>query len=55
MSLRARLLLALGVVALLALLAADVATYSSLRSFLLGRIDQELQAAHQPIEGCHHR
>ncbi len=51
MSLRARLLLALGVVALLALLAADVATYSSLRSFLLGRIDQELQSAHQPIEG----
>ncbi len=52
MSLRARLLLAVGVVALLALLAADVATYSSLRSFLLGRIDQELQAAHQPIEAA---
>jgi two-component system, OmpR family, sensor kinase len=50
MSLRTRLLLAVGAVALLALLAADVATYSSLRSFLLGRIDQELQAAHQPVE-----
>ena len=35
MSLRSRLLLALGVVAVAALLAADVATYSALRSFLL--------------------
>ncbi len=50
MSLRARLLLALGAVALLALLAADVATYSSLRSFLLSRIDDSLQATHIPIE-----
>jgi two-component system, OmpR family, sensor kinase len=50
MSLRVRLLLAVGVVALLALVAADIATYSSLRSFLLNRIDQQLQSAHQPIE-----
>ena len=52
MSLRTRLLLALGVVAVAALLAADVATYSSLRSFLLTRVDQDLQAAHQPFEAC---
>jgi two-component system OmpR family sensor kinase len=45
MSLRTRLLLALGVVALVAFVAADVATYSSLRSFLVQRIDQQLQQA----------
>lgn len=50
MSLRSRLLLALGVVAVAALLAADVATYSALRSFLLSRVDYELQSAHAPIE-----
>jgi two-component system OmpR family sensor kinase len=49
-SLRTRLLLALGVVAVAALLAADVATYSSLRSFLLTRVDQGLQQTHGPIE-----
>jgi two-component system OmpR family sensor kinase len=37
-------------VALAALVAADVATYSALRSFLLSRVDQELQASHQQIE-----
>jgi two-component system OmpR family sensor kinase len=51
-SLRARLLLALGAVVLLALVAADVATYSALRSFLLSRVDQGLQASHQPIEAA---
>jgi two-component system, OmpR family, sensor kinase len=49
MSLRTRLLLALGVVALVALLAADVATYSALRSFLYGRVDQQLQGAHRGL------
>jgi two-component system OmpR family sensor kinase len=49
-SLRSRLLLALGVVAVAALLAADVATYSALRSFLLTRVDQGLQSTHAPIE-----
>ena len=49
-SLRARLLLALGAVALVSLVAADIATYSFLRSFLLQRVDQQLQAAHIPIE-----
>jgi two-component system OmpR family sensor kinase len=41
-SLRTRLLLAVGAVALVALLVADIVTYSSLQSFLLGRVDQQL-------------
>ena len=52
MSLRSRLLLALGVVVVAALLAADVATYSALRSFLLSKVDQGLQASHMPLEAC---
>jgi two-component system OmpR family sensor kinase len=51
-SLRTRLLLALGVVAVAALLAADVATYTSLRTFLLSRVDQGLQQTHGPIEAA---
>ncbi|MEY2403411.1 MAG: two-component system, OmpR family, sensor kinase, partial [Acidimicrobiaceae bacterium] len=50
MSLRWRLLLAVGAVALIALLTADVATYSSLKSFLYTRVDQSLDSAHQPLE-----
>jgi two-component system OmpR family sensor kinase len=50
MSLRGRLLLAVGAVALIALLTADVATYSSLKSFLYARVDQSLDSAHQPLE-----
>jgi two-component system, OmpR family, sensor kinase len=42
MSLRSRLLLAVGIVALLALLAADIVTYKELRSFLYNRVDQDL-------------
>jgi two-component system, OmpR family, sensor kinase len=49
-SLRSRLLLALGVVAVAALLAADVATYSALRSFLLSRVDQGLQSTFQSLQ-----
>ncbi len=45
MSLRNRLLLALGAAALVALLGADIATYSSLRSFLYDRVDQSLSDA----------
>jgi signal transduction histidine kinase len=41
-SLRGRLLLAVGAVALVALVAADVTTYSLLRSFLFTRVDQTL-------------
>ncbi len=42
MSLRLRLLLAVGAIALVALVVADVATYSALRSFLYKQIDQSL-------------
>src|SRR6476646_5854437 len=50
MSLRARLLLAIGAVALIALVAADVATYSSLRSFLYDRVDQSLANTYSTIQ-----
>ncbi len=50
MSLRLRLLAAVGAVALFALLAADAATYQALRSFLYQRIDQSLTAAHYGLE-----
>jgi two-component system OmpR family sensor kinase len=49
MSLRTRLLLAVGAVALIALVVADVATYSSLRSFLYSRVDQSLSTAANSI------
>jgi two-component system, OmpR family, sensor kinase len=49
-SLRARLLLAVGAVALIALIAADVATYSAFRSFLFNQVDVSLQTAHPPLE-----
>lgn len=45
MSLRARLLLAMVLVATLGLLAADVATFRLLRSTLLQRVDRQLDAA----------
>lgn len=50
MSLRLRLLAAAGAVALVALLVADVATYSALRSFLLRRVNQSLIVAHFQVE-----
>src|SRR5436305_12350221 len=50
MSLRGRLLLAVGAVAVLALVVADVATYSALRSFLYQRVDQTLDSAHRILE-----
>jgi two-component system OmpR family sensor kinase len=50
MSLRLRLLAAVGVVALIALLAADAATYSALRAFLYQRVDQSLSTAHVALE-----
>ena len=52
MSLRLRLLLAVGVVALTALAIADVVTYQELRSFLNNRIDQSLEQSHMPIESA---
>src|SRR2546429_8657296 len=50
-SLRARLVLGVIVLAALGLAAADVATYTSLRSFLFHRVDSTLQAAHPIVEG----
>ena len=50
MSLRLRLLLAVGAIAVVALVVADVATYSALRSFLFQRVDQTLDSAHRILE-----
>ena len=49
LSLRARLLIAVAAVALVGLVAADVATYTALRSFLVDRVDESLTAAHTPL------
>ena len=51
MSLRSRLLIAIGVIALVALAVADVVTYSSLESFLYQRVDQQLD---QQASGLDH-
>ena len=50
MSLRGRLLVAVGAVALVALVAADVTTYSLLRSFLFERVDQTLDTTYFSVE-----
>ena len=50
MSLRARLLIAIGVVALVALAIADIVTYSALQSFLYQRVDQQLTVSHPYFE-----
>jgi two-component system OmpR family sensor kinase len=50
MSLRIRLLLAVGAIVLVALGAATVATYSSLRSFMYGRVDQTLQTTEMAVQ-----
>jgi two-component system OmpR family sensor kinase len=50
LSLRVRLLLAVGAVALVALVAADVTTYSLLRSFLFERVDQTLDTTYFSVE-----
>ena len=42
MSLRLRLLLAVGAIAIVALVVADFATYSALRTSLYNQVDQEL-------------
>jgi two-component system OmpR family sensor kinase len=52
MSLRTRLLAASLALVTLGLLAADIATYTSLRSFLYRRIDDQLVAAQRKIEGA---
>ena len=50
LSLRTRLVLGVIVLAGLGLAVADVATYASLRSFLLDRTDVSLDAAHRGVE-----
>ena len=50
LSLRARLLLGVFVLAAAGLAAADVATYASLRSFLIDRVDSALEAGHVQVE-----
>ncbi|MGH9078635.1 MAG: sensor histidine kinase [Acidimicrobiales bacterium] len=50
MSLRTRLVIAVGVVAVVALVIADIATHSALQSFLYQRIDQQLEQQHGRFE-----
>jgi two-component system OmpR family sensor kinase len=50
LSLRARLLLGVVALAAVGLVAADVATYTELRDFLLHRVDASLEAAHPQVE-----
>lgn len=52
MSLRLRLLLAAGIVALIALVLADLATYAALGSYLNTEVDNSLNRAHAGIEAC---
>ena len=52
MSLRSRLLIAIGIIAVVALAVADVVTYSALQSFLYQRINQQLEQSHISIEGA---
>src|SRR3954469_16459534 len=51
LSLRARLVVGVLVLALVGLGAADIATYTSLRSFLVQRVDTTLESNHQSFEG----
>src|SRR6266480_2745216 len=52
MSLRRRLIVGMLALAAVALIGADVATYTSLRSFLLTRTDSSLEADHRAIENA---
>jgi len=52
LSLRARLILGVIALAAVGLIAADVATYSSLSSFLIGRTDSSLEQAHLSAESA---
>jgi two-component system, OmpR family, sensor kinase len=52
LSLRARLILGVVVLATAGLVAADAATYTSLRSFLVSRTDSSLDAAHVSAESA---
>jgi two-component system, OmpR family, sensor kinase len=52
LSLRARLLLGVIAIAAVGLVAADVATYKALESFLLNRVDSTLSAVHPGVENA---
>jgi two-component system, OmpR family, sensor kinase len=52
LSLRARLLLGVVVLAAVGLIAADLVTYAKLRSFLIQRTDTSLNVAHQAVEAA---
>jgi two-component system, OmpR family, sensor kinase len=52
MSLRLRLLLILAPLFVLGLVVADVATYTSLQSFLVSREDDQILSGHQGVEGA---
>jgi signal transduction histidine kinase len=51
-SLRTRLLLAVGAITMLTLSIADVAIYTSLKSYLYGQVDSTLQLSHRAIEAA---
>jgi two-component system OmpR family sensor kinase len=50
LSLRTRLLLAVGAVALVALAFADVTVYTSLKSYLYSQVDSTLEVSHMSVE-----
>ena len=50
LSLRGRLLLAVGAIVVVALAIADVSVYASFRSYLFGSTDAALEAAHVPLQ-----
>lgn len=52
MSLRLRLLIAAGLVALVALVAAEAITYDSLDSYLNGQVESSIEQARPMIEAC---
>ena len=52
LSLRSRLILGVISLALVGLVVADVATYSSLQSFLIGRTDSSLDDAHHQVDAA---
>ena len=54
LSLRTRLILGVIVLAAVGLVAADVATYSSLRSFLIDQTDSSLDDAHHAVDALAH-
>src|SRR5580700_3102535 len=49
LSLRSRLLLAVGAIALVSLVVADITVYTSLRSYLYGQVDSTLAMSAGPV------